>query len=56
MKAVSVAGVVALALAGPAAAQGTGLPNCDKLIALFIEIAKRSGETVTEEPARDEDM
>ncbi|MEL7091126.1 MAG: hypothetical protein AAFN94_05260 [Pseudomonadota bacterium] len=56
MRAVIVAGAVALALAGPVAAQGTGMPNCDKLIALFIELAKRSGETVTEAQARAEVM
>ena len=32
------------------------LSNCDQLVALFIELAERSGETVTKEQAKAEVM
>ena len=42
-------------LAAQASAQNsTDAPNCEKLVALYIELAKRSGETVTEASARAE--
>ncbi|MEL6882916.1 MAG: hypothetical protein AAFP87_00300 [Pseudomonadota bacterium] len=48
--------VLILSLPQPAWAQTQDTPKCQELIALFLELAERSGETVTPQAARAEVM
>ena len=55
MKSKSAMALCALLLATPGLAQSSAEEtSCDRLVALFIELGARSGETVTEAEARAE--
>ena len=48
--------VLAVPLPQAAPAQDDTMSNCEKLVALFVELADRSGETVTQAEAQAEVM